>query len=156
MRQPAQLSDAIHILIYIAFIENPDELTSDVIAASVNTNPARVRKIMGQLKKAGLLISTRGKSEPKLAKLLNEISILDVYQAVNSTQTLLAIDSDVCAQCIVGESIQEIVETKFADIQAVAQKRMASITLAEIMDDFIQLSSSRHPNNPELYEHMRG
>ena len=57
MKYPTKLSDAVHILAFIAL--HPEEvLTSEKIAESIQTNPAYVRQLMSALRKGGLL--TRG------------------------------------------------------------------------------------------------
>ena len=49
MKYSMQFSDAIHILAYIEIYKDTDFLSSDMIAKSVETNPANVRRIMSQL-----------------------------------------------------------------------------------------------------------
>ena len=49
MKYPTRLSDAVHILTFIAL--NPDcDLTSNKLAESVQTNPAYVRQLMSALR----------------------------------------------------------------------------------------------------------
>lgn len=59
MAMSTKLSVAIHIL---SLIETgpQEQVTSEYIASSVNTNPVVVRRLMSQLKKAGLIHSMRG------------------------------------------------------------------------------------------------
>ncbi|MFU1875248.1 Rrf2 family transcriptional regulator, partial [Enterococcus faecium] len=54
MAMSTKLSVAIHIL---SLIETgpQEQVTSEYIASSVNTNPVVVRRLMSQLKKAGLI-----------------------------------------------------------------------------------------------------
>lgn len=51
MKYSIQFSDAIHILAYIEIFKNTNLLSSEIIAGSVKTNPANIRKIMSNLKK---------------------------------------------------------------------------------------------------------
>ena len=69
MKQSHKLSDALHILSYIAL--NQEEMTkisSQTIADSVGTNPGLVRRLMSNLSKAGLLLTKVGAAKPQLAK----------------------------------------------------------------------------------------
>ena len=68
MKHSVKFSDAIHILVYIEMLQGTD-LSSEVIAKSVNANPVSVRRIMSSLKKAGLIISQSGKANPALRTL---------------------------------------------------------------------------------------
>ena len=59
MKYSTKLSDAVHIMAFIAIHQEYD-LSSTVIADSIQTNPAFVRQIMMKLKKAGLMSSIVG------------------------------------------------------------------------------------------------
>ena len=50
MKYPTRLSDAVHILAFIALYPDCD-LTSNKLAESVQTNPAYVRQLMSALRK---------------------------------------------------------------------------------------------------------
>ncbi len=51
MKYSLQFSDAIHVLAYIEMFQDTRSLSSEMIASSIETNAANVRKIMSQLKK---------------------------------------------------------------------------------------------------------
>lgn len=53
MKYSIQMSDTIHILAYIEIFKDTNFLSSEMIAKSVETNAANVRKIMSSLKKRG-------------------------------------------------------------------------------------------------------
>ena len=92
MKYPTKLSDAVHILAFIAL--HPDcELTSDKLAESVQTNPAYVRQLMSALRKGGLLTSVKGHPRPALAKEPCQITLLDAYRAVEGDKPLLHQDT---------------------------------------------------------------
>lgn len=63
MKYPTRLSDAVHILAFIALYPDCD-LTSNKLAESVQTNPAYVRQLMSALRKGGLLVSVKGHPDP--------------------------------------------------------------------------------------------
>ena len=65
MKYPTRLSDAVHILAFIALYPDCD-LTSNKLAESVQTNPAYVRQLMSALRKGGLLVSVKGHPRPCL------------------------------------------------------------------------------------------
>ena len=88
MKYPTRLSDAVHILAFIALYPNCD-LTSNKLAESVQTNPAYVRQLMSALRKGGLLVSVKGHPRPALAREPEKITLLDVYRAVEGNKPLL-------------------------------------------------------------------
>ena len=66
MKYSLQFSDAIHILAYIEIFQDSNLLSSEMIAKSIETSAANVRKIMSKLKKSGLIITQNGKAAPSL------------------------------------------------------------------------------------------
>ena len=105
MKYPTRLSDAVHILTFIAL--NPDcDLTSNKLAESVQTNPAYVRQLMSALRKGGLLVSVKGHPRPALAREPKKITLLDAYRAVEGNKPLLHQDIHTNPACGVGVNIQ--------------------------------------------------
>ena len=135
MKYSTRLADAIHILVYIGvFPEQP--ITSSDIANSIQTNPAYVRTIMASLKSAKLIDGTQGKACPTLSKAPNEISLLDVYKAIEGDKPLLHLDTHVNPECTVGIYVQEAISDCYEEVQAAAESRMQQISLQDIIEQF--------------------
>jgi Rrf2 family protein len=126
----------IHIL---ALIELNKEGTSssEFIASSVNTNPAVIRKLMGMLKKAGLVEVHPGIAGAKLAKELSDITLIDVYKAVNVVQDkeLFSVHDNPNPECPVGRNIQNTIEPLFIAAQLAMEKVLGSVTLKDVVKD---------------------
>lgn len=125
-------SVSIHILCLIALKEE-EPLTSEHIAGSVNTNPALVRRLMSSLKKAELI---RAQTKVGVLGLVNppeEISLLQVFQAVEKEQNLFAIHSDANPNCPVGARIGSALEFVNHQVQAEFEKELDSIYLSDIL-----------------------
>ncbi|WP_099974031.1 Rrf2 family transcriptional regulator [Lactobacillus terrae] len=132
MKYPHRLSDAVHILSYIEIFkdENP---SSAIMAASMESNPSLVRRIMSQLSNADLLITSPGKVSPKLSRQPSDISLLDIYRAVDESGSLLHVDEDTNPNCLVGANIQDVLESKYAQVQAASEREMSLISLDDII-----------------------
>ena len=76
---------AIHILAFAAIY--PGQCPSERIAESANTNPVVIRRLNGQLKKAGLLRIRNGAAGTELARPPEEITLKDVYSAVKTKES---------------------------------------------------------------------
>ncbi|MBM7542597.1 Rrf2 family transcriptional regulator [Amphibacillus cookii] len=127
-----KLSVAIHILTLIA--TNPhDPVTSESIAKSVNTNPVVIRRLSGQLKQAGLISSQAGKPGFTLLKAPGQITILTVYQALQTKGDLFLIHPDPNPNCWVGKNIQSVLETTYKRAQDALEQELAQQTLANII-----------------------
>ena len=101
MKYSTRLSDAVHILAFIALYPDCD-LTSNKLAESIQTNPAYVRQLMSALRKGGLLVSVKGHPRPALAREPEKITLLDVYRAVEGNKPLLHQDIHTNPACGVG------------------------------------------------------
>ncbi|WP_026695446.1 Rrf2 family transcriptional regulator [Peribacillus kribbensis] len=126
----------IHILTLIEF--NKEGVTSsDFLASSVNTNPAVIRRLMGMLKKAGLIEVHPGIAGAKLAKELSEITLYDVYKAVNVVQEneLFSIHENPNPDCPVGRQIQNTIEPLFISAQLAMEKILTNVTLEDVVKD---------------------
>lgn len=136
VRYSHKLSDAVHILAYIDIYHDSD-LSSTAIAASVESNPALVRRLMGALRRGGLLATQQGSATPKLSRTPATITLLDVYRAVEDDGNLLHVDDKTNPRCIVGGNIQETLREAYAEVQTAAEKQMAQMTLAKLIDDIL-------------------
>ncbi|MER2175709.1 MAG: Rrf2 family transcriptional regulator [Carnobacterium sp.] len=126
-----RLSVAIHILALIAIKPN---LSSDQIADSVTTNPVVIRRISSDLKKAGLLTSRAGITGSSLTKNPKEITLLDIYKAINLERELFSIHEKPNPNCPVGKNIQGTLDDTFNDVQTAMEKELGNKTLQAVID----------------------
>ncbi|MDE5052713.1 Rrf2 family transcriptional regulator [Niallia taxi] len=129
----------IHILTLIE-INKTSVNTSEYLAGSVNTNAAVIRKIMGMLKSAGLVNIRPGIAGAQLAKDLSEITLFDVYKAVNVVQEkeLFSFHDHPNPDCPVGRNIQDTVLPIFSIAQSAMEKALSNVTLADIVNDILE------------------
>ena len=78
--------NSVHIFACIDTFKEEFKLTSEFLAASINVNPVIIRKILSQLKAAGLVKVQRGSGGASIAKPLDEITFFDIYQAVECVE----------------------------------------------------------------------
>ncbi|KIX90433.1 Rrf2 family transcriptional regulator [Staphylococcus microti] len=132
----SRFSIGIHILTLIETTK--DEVSSsEYIAGSVNANPAMIRKIMGMLKKAGLIDVRPGVAGAQLAKDLTEITLLDVYKAVHAVKddALFNMHDNPNPDCNVGRNIQATIEPIFHMAQHALEQVLANVTIDAIVKD---------------------
>lgn len=125
-----RLSVAIHILSLIA--ANPRE-SSEMIAGSVNTNPVVIRRMISQLKKGGILTSRPGVAGATLKRDPEDISLLDIYRAVQSQEELFAIHDKPNPNCPVGRQIQTTLDQTFHSVQQAMENELASKSLKDVL-----------------------
>ena len=140
MKYPTKLSDAVHVLAFLA-LHPGAALTSKRIAESVKTNPAYIRQLMSALRKAGLLASVKGHPRPTLVKKPEDITLLDVYRAIEGDKPILHQDTHTNPECGVGVNIQLTLRNYYDEIQKAAEERMRTITFQDIIDTYRQKTS---------------
>ena len=132
MKYSMKLSHAVHILVFIKTNPNSD-LSSTAIAKSICTNPGCVRQIMMKLRKAGLLNSVTGHAKPSLAKEPSDITLFDLYRAVEGEKPLLHLDTQTNPDCGVGINIQLSLQKYYDEVQEAAEHKMKEISLENII-----------------------
>ena len=126
-----KFSSAIHTLVLIAEADRP--ITSEDIARSVGTNASYIRKIIGLLKKKDIIESHRGVSGFALKSKSEDLTLLQIYQAVNETERpcLFDLHQNPNDECIVGRHIKPVLADMFAEIEAAFSCMLAGKTLAD-------------------------
>ena len=126
-----RFSSAIHTLILIAASEKP--MTSEDIARSVGTNASYIRKIIGSLKKKDIIESYRGISGYALKLKAEELTLLQIYKAVNETEAIGLFDlhQNPNDQCIVGRHIKPILTEMFMEMDEAIVLALSGKTLAD-------------------------
>lgn len=135
MAYSTKLSDALHLLVFIA-TEQGSDLSSAAIAKSLAANPSSVRQLMGRLRRAGIITSVTGHARPELARAAKGISMLNVYHAVEGEKPLLHLDTHTNPACGVGVNAQLVIGEYFADVQQAAENAMADVSLAQIIERY--------------------
>ncbi|WP_034251026.1 Rrf2 family transcriptional regulator [Bifidobacterium crudilactis] len=150
MRYSTQLSDAVHILAYIAVFSESDAVTSDILAASIETNPTNVRKIMGKLRQHGLIHTVNGRPKPTLSRPVEDITLYDVFISVNEDARLIEVDDHTNPRCIIGANIQQALEKEYDRLQQAAENEMKQVTLADILRSISTSAVNTDPKNAEI------
>lgn len=137
MQISSRFTLAIHIFVCIHMFHENHKVTSDFLASSTNVNPVIVRKILGQLKTAGLVEVARGSGGASIPKPLNEISFLDIYNAVECIEhgALFHFHENPNTDCPVGKNIHVVLDDKLVQIQKAMEDKLSSITLEDVMRD---------------------
>ncbi len=110
-------------------------MTSLRLARSVNTNPVVVRRIAGQLARAGLIQVRRGPGGAELARAPGEITLEDVWAAVNANGglVLLPVHRNPDPECPVGRVVRPLLTEAFGHAEAALHEQLAATTLAALM-----------------------
>src|SRR6185369_8835448 len=89
----ARMTIAVHALTWLALAQQRgrEVLTSDEVAASVNTNPVILRRSLGDLRRAGLVSVRHGTGAGwTLARDPSRITLRDIYDAISGEDPVFA------------------------------------------------------------------
>ncbi|AGF55579.1 DNA-binding IscR family transcriptional regulator [Clostridium saccharoperbutylacetonicum] len=136
MKISSRFTVAIHILSVLA-IQKDVLCTSEFIAGSVNTNPVVIRRITSMLKKAGLINVTSGTGGASINKPLNDITLLEIYKAVNVVDEggIFQFNENPNPDCPIGKNIQSLLELVLFKAQDAMENVLSSVTLENLIKD---------------------
>ncbi len=137
MQISSRFTLAVHIFACIDTFGGEYKVTSDFLAGSTNVNAVVIRRILVQLKEAGLIEVARGTGGTTIAKPLDEITFLDVYRAVECVENgeLFHFHENPSTNCPVGRNIHHILDDKLLRVQNAMEVELASITLEDLRRD---------------------
>ena len=137
MQISSRLTMAVHIIVCIETFKNEYKITSNFLASSVNVNPVIVRKLLSQLKNAGIIDVARGSGGTTLSKPLSDITLLDLYNAVECVEKgqLFHFHENPNVKCPVGRNIHNVLDDKLFNIQRKMEEEMKNVTMEMIVQD---------------------
>ncbi len=135
MQFSSRLTIATHILLCIETFKDDYKVTSNFLAGSINTNPVIVRNILGLLSSAGIVEIKAGVGGASLAKSPNEITLLDIFKAVEKEESLFHFHENPNPQCPVGRTVHSVMDGKLDNIQSAMENEMAKITLNQLVKE---------------------
>ena len=138
MNLSTKFAVSVHILGVLYY--NPDLVcTSELIAGSVNTNPVVIRRLVSSLKKAGMVTSASGMGGVKPMRPPEEITLYEVYDAVENVDSLLfGLHEIVNPQCPVGRNINTVLRGKMSNMQFLLLNFLKRTTMADVLEDIIK------------------
>lgn len=134
MQITSRLTIALQVFACLDAFGKETKITSEFLAASVNVNPVVIRRLLLQLKAAGLVSVARGSGGCKPAKPLEKITMLDVYKAVEclGNESLFHFHENPNPKCPVGKNIHAVLDKKLTRVQRAMESEMKEIKLSDI------------------------
>lgn len=136
MQISSRFTVAIHILICVDLYGDDAPATSESLSDSIGVHPVVIRRILGQLRRAGLITVARGREGgAHIARSPEEITLADIFRAVESISdgTLFSFHEHPNPVCPVGRNIHNILDDRLAAIQYAMEHTMEETTLANVI-----------------------
>jgi len=134
MAANSQFSMAVHVLAMLAK-SGDDNVKSECIAASVNTNAVVIRRLLGQLNQANLVVSQTGAAGgTRLAKPPSEISLCEIYKAVTCGEVFALHAKSPSQDCPIGKNIEAVLCNLQKEIEKSVGEKLKQFTLASVIE----------------------
>src|SRR6516165_11571049 len=138
----SRMTIAVHALAWMALARRRghEALTSEQVAASVNTNPVIIRRSLGDLGRAGLVHVRHGAGAGwSLARPPEEITLLDVYDAVGQESPFGLHHTEPNLECPVGKGIRPALGQVYGQIERTLRRELASVSVADVLRETLQV-----------------
>jgi Rrf2 family protein len=149
MGTSSRFAVGVHLLTALA--SNPGKvLRSEDVAESANTNPVVVRRLFSLMTAAGLIrarLGPRGGFE--LSRAASDISLRDVFAAVESGELITEHRSPPSASCPVGAHILPVLREATAPAVEALQQQLSRTTIADIASAVLARSNGAQSRKTE-------
>lgn len=134
---------ATHVLVLLAIENKAEATTSDYLARSASTHPVVIRRLLAMLTKAHLVTTQSGThGGVQLAQPPDQITLLDIYQAVKTGELFSLGEREANPYCICGRSFEPVMQRVFIQAEAAVAQTLAQTTLADMAQEVKQLDQT--------------
>ncbi len=141
MAANSRMTIAVHALAWMALAQRRgrEVLTSDQVAASVNTNPVIIRRSLGDLGRAGLVRVRHGAGAGwSLARAPGKITLLEVYDAVGQESPFGMHHTEPNLECPVGRGIRPALSQVYGEIEQAVRRELALVSVADVLRETLR------------------
>jgi Rrf2 family protein len=143
MAANSRMTIAVHVLAWLALAQRRGHavLTSDEVAASVNTNPVIIRRCLGELRRAGLVEVRHGAGAGwSLARDPAQITLLEVHDAIGPEPLFGLHRTQPNLECPVGKGIRPALSQVYGGIDQAVRRELAAVSVAQVLSGTLQES----------------
>lgn len=136
---------AAHTLTALA-VSGGKPMRSEDLAYSANTGAVVIRGLLSRLTAAGLTSSQLGAGGGALlARPAEDISLLDIYRAVENTELFALHRTPPCEACAVGGNILQALQPALERARQAMEQELAGVSVAQLAADVARLGKFSIP-----------
>ena len=146
MAANSRLTIGVHVLTWMALAQRRGlrQLTSEQVAASVNTNPVIIRRSLGDLRRAALVDVRHGTGAGwSLAREPEDISLLDVYEAVEPSPLFGMHHTEPNLECPVGRGIRPALGHLYDSVELTVRRELGRTSVADVLRETLLVPANR-------------
>lgn len=134
----SEFAVAVHGLVYLN--KKKTTISSEELASNVCTNPARIRKVMAKLKKAGMIVTKEGLEggyhfikDPAQVNLKQVCDALEVTFVSSSWKS-----GDENMPCMISSGMSGVMDDIYGELNELCRIRMEKITIKDIQEKLVK------------------
>lgn len=134
MAANSQFAIAVHVLTILAK-SSEERVKSECLAESVNTNPVVIRRLLGNLQEAGLVISQVGAcGGTALAKRPKDIRLSDIYKSLPCGEVFALHPKEPNQNCPIGKKMGWFLCELQKEIDKSIEDKLRQYTLRDVIE----------------------
>lgn len=143
MAANSRFAVATHLLVGLGYLpshsprhepERGPWVNSTLLAESVNTNPVVVRRLLGTLRKSGLVVTQQGKNGGvALGRKPEDITLLDIFRAVGEESVFAFNPNPPNPKCPVSMNMFSLIEPVFRSVGNALEKELDRVRLSDLI-----------------------
>jgi Rrf2 family protein len=135
MAANTRMATAIQILCVIAY-KGADGTNSEIVAKSLRTNPVVVRRLLKSMEQQGLVAIRPGKDGGvQLGRAPNQITLDQIYKAVEGEAAVFALRPRGNASCAVGSRMKGLLTPVFEAANNAVEQTLRQTTLGSLVKE---------------------
>lgn len=132
MKKNSRASVALHALAHLVKRQTP--VTSEELGKCLQTNPVVIRRVLGELKKAGIVDSGKGHGGGwVVTKPPSQISFSEVFATLGEKLVPAAPQLDQDEQCHIMKTLALIMSDFLSDAEALLDNRLKKISVDDVV-----------------------
>lgn len=132
MKKNSKTSVALHAIIHL--IKSTEPVTSEKLGECLHTNPVVIRRVLGELKKAGIVASEKGHGGGWVViKKPGDITFYDIFESLNDSllPPPIALDND--EGCLIMRTIANTMEEFLTEADALLATKLKEISIDDVV-----------------------
>jgi len=143
MKRSSRLSIALHALVHL-HAQPGKQLSSAALATCLMTNPVVVRRILGELREAGIVDASKGPNGGwTLSRPATEITLRDVYSALGERMLVRTESDPGDVTCAIVRSVDRVMHDYLDDAEALLAARLQRVRLSDLATDALHAGFPR-------------
>ncbi|MBC8569320.1 RrF2 family transcriptional regulator [Zongyangia hominis] len=135
---------AVHALVYLS--HKGCTLSSEALAENICTNPARVRKVLAKLSRAGLVATKEGgRGGCAIAREAGKITLRQVSEAVEACFVSTSWKSgDPHMECLVASGMARLMDGIYAQLDSQCKQHLETMTIRDLEEQIFRTKQPTH------------